>query len=306
MSERVHRRAHAKVNLCLSVASPEPAGTPRAGWHRIASWFHCIDLVDDVALTALPAGAASTLRVAWAADAPRPSPIDWAPEKDLGMRALRLLERHAGRELLTAIEVGKRIPVGGGLGGGSSDAAAVLLGANALHGLGLTIPQLAALGASLGSDVPFFIDSDGTPRPALVTGFGESVERVSRCDAPLDLAVPEFGCPTPSVYAALDRGRGAAAAPADEGRVRRVIESARQGGPDGAELFNDLAGPAQTVEPRLAGLLASLREAGWDRTHVTGSGSCVFRLPPAGGLIPRRARTDDGLERTAILRVRLV
>jgi len=301
VSEPIERRAHAKINLCLSVASPEPAGSPRAGWHRIASWFHAIDLHDTVTLRRLPEGAASELHVDWASDAPRPSPIDWPPEKDLALRALRLLEAHRGRALPTRIHVRKRIPAGGGLGGGSSDAAAVLLGADALHGLALPLADLAALGTRLGSDVPFFIDEQNPPRPALVTGFGDGVERVGRIVGELDLCVPAFGCATHAVYAALDRaGR---IAPADAARVRSAIESARRGGLASADLFNDLAGPAGAVEPRLAALVDALRCSGWERPRVTGSGSCVFRTA-TGPMIPASARADDG--GGTILRVRLV
>src|SRR6185295_18407432 len=123
------------VNLALSVGPPLPAGDPRAGMHPIASWMHAIDLCDEVWITRLVTGA-SRLDIAWADDAPRPSPIDWPSEKDLAFRAHRLLEGDTGRALPAAIRIAKRIPVGGGLGGGSSDAAATLLALNDLFALG--------------------------------------------------------------------------------------------------------------------------------------------------------------------------
>lgn len=301
MSRRVERRAWAKINLCLSVASPEPPDSPRPGWHRIASWFGAIDLYDTLVLTSLPTGRETFLERLWAPDAPRATPIDWPAERDLALRALRLLEGHAGRPLPTHLRIEKRIPVGGGLGGGSSDAAATLLAANELHRLGLSSDDLRRLGAQLGADVPFFLDDHDPPRPALVTSFGERVERVDPVGGVIELAVPAFSCPTPEVYAALDRARPEPAV-ADEARVRRVIEQARRHGLHQADLFNDLAEPACMVRPGLARLLEGLRARGWRRALVTGSGACVFW--PAVNSNPRPP--DDSPDLPVILRLGLV
>ena len=172
----VVRSAPAKVNLALSVGDAEPAErdgarNPRAGWHPIASWMVCVDLMDRVRVT--PGSEGSTHRIAWAEDAPRPTPIDWPVEKDLAVRAHRALERRVGRTLPCAVAVEKRIPVGGGLGGGSSDAAAALLALREAFDLPLSDAELAAVGAGLGSDVAFFVDAEHGP--GVVTGFGEGV-----------------------------------------------------------------------------------------------------------------------------------
>src|SRR5262249_32688294 len=147
--------------------------------------------------------------VRWASDAPRTSHIDWPIEKDLAVRAHRLLEQHAGRPLPLQMTLDKRIPIGGGLGGGSSDAAAMLMAANELFSLGLSPHALASLSTSLGSDIAFFIDEEtmhakggspaggagaaaagtggaaphagvgvGAPRAAIVTGLGDHIERI--------------------------------------------------------------------------------------------------------------------------------
>ena len=104
------------------------------------------------------------------------------------MRAHRALEVRLGRVLPCHLEVRKRIPVGGGLGGGSSDAAAALLALRQAFGLELSDAELAAVGATIGSDVAFFIDE--AHRPGVVTGFGGEVERTPRVSGTLTLVIP--------------------------------------------------------------------------------------------------------------------
>lgn len=300
----ISRRAYAKINLLLSVGPPRPDGDARAGWHEIASWMHAIDLADEVTIEPLADGGESTLHVEWATDALRPTPIDWPASKDLAQRAHDALEAHAGRPLPARLHVRKRIPTGSGLGGGSSDAAATLLAGNEAFGLGLDLAALRAIGSTLGSDVAFFLDDADPPRPALVTGFGEGVERVSRSAAEVILVVPPFACATPEVYKAYDavldadrreRELGhvrASGARATEGRppgtppqphrvkpdlVRRRM--ARLGeSPDPGHLFNDLARAAYRVEPRLGDLATTLSRVTRRSAHITGSGSALFIL----------------------------
>src|SRR4051812_46442658 len=102
---RAARRAYAKVNLALSVGGSLPAGGLGAGMHPIASWMHAIDLFDEVEIKPLKPGEPARLEVRWAADAPRPSPIDWPPEKDLAFRGLRGIEVHVGRVLPAVVRV---------------------------------------------------------------------------------------------------------------------------------------------------------------------------------------------------------
>lgn len=270
------RRAWAKVNLALQVGPPEPPHSGRPGWHPICSWTHAIDLADTLTVER---AARSDYRIEWAPDAPQPSPIDWPPERDLAVRAHGLLEAEAGRELPLRLRLSKRIPVGGGLGGGSSDAAAALLAVDALFDLRLGTGRLRTLGATLGSDVAFFIDAaaDEPPRPAIVSGFGERVERLpDRRSGPLILFLPGFGCPTPLVYSAFDASPGGRA----PGDVRAI---AARGGPlEG--LFNDLTPAAGAAVPGLL-LARTLISAAMDReVHMTGSGSTLF--------IPARSVAD--------------
>ncbi len=285
--ETITLKAPAKVNLALSVGLPMP---PK-GYHPIASWFVPIDLHDDVSVARREPGSPSRHVVCWSADAPRPTPIDWPLEKDLAVRAHRLLERHAGRELPVDMTVSKRTPVGGGLGGGSSDAASALAGVNRAHGLGLGAAELRSLSMQLGSDVAFFLDDacvegrSDVPRAGVVTGFGEHIERTASPRGSLLLFFPPFGCPTGAVYCAFDAKPAGSVA---EERVRGIIErSLRAGRIAERELFNDLAEPACMVEPRLSQTWNALQRAcGTDAiVHLTGSGSTMFAL-----VAPEQAR----------------
>lgn len=282
-------RAHAKINLALAVGAARP---PR-GYHPICSWFAPIDLHDSLTLSRLEPGEGSRYAVEWAPGAARPSAIDWPTEKDLAVRAHALLEAETG-PLPLEMRLSKRIPAGGGLGGGSSDAAAALIGINRLFGLGLSPERLRELSVSLGSDVAFFIDDEagaesarnggGVVRPALVTGFGQTLRRVGRAAGDVLLIFPPFGCATGAVYRAFDE-----APPAGEPDAPRiealVAASLAAGRIDAAALFNDLLAPARRAEPPLGELmdrLDTVARARGGRVHMTGSGSTLFVLLAEG------------------------
>lgn len=293
------RRAPAKLNLALSVGGPEPAHAPRPGFHPIASWMVCISLFDDIRVRALDRHESPRYHLSWADDAPRTSPIDWPVEKDLAVRAHRLLEAHVAKPLPVEMSIIKRIPVGAGLGGGSSDAAAALLAISHAWKLSISPGTLMSLAASLGSDVPFFLDLDsrGLPRdqhpgPALVTGMGDSIERIPRVSAEVLLLFPPFACPTAGVYTAYDRilaGQSHAhesiphasrpTASANEALVRLMIRRAvEMRSIDPAACFNALTAPAVHLEPRVAAIIESATRASGRQAHLTGSGSCVFLI----------------------------
>jgi 4-diphosphocytidyl-2-C-methyl-D-erythritol kinase len=271
------RHAHAKVNLALGVGAPLPPGSAFAGYHPIASWMASITLADDVEMERIEGE--SRFEIAWADDAPRPSPIDWPLEKDLGVRAHRLLEQEAGRPLPVRVRVRKRVPVGGGLGGGSADAAAVLLGVRDLFALRVTNERLAAISTKLGSDVAFFLDDRTPARPAIVSNLGDRIERVTPVAQRVVLFFPAFGCPTGPVYKAFDSGDSGAGFESRAARIRSmVVQAARDGVIRTDDLFNDLAGPACRVEPRLREVIDRLAGTLNARIHVTGSGSTLFAL----------------------------
>lgn len=274
---RLRLRAFAKLNLALAVAPPERDG-PRKGWHRICSWMHAIDLHDDVVVEVDRSLDGPTLDARWADDAPvhAGEPLAWPVEKDLAYRAALLLDELAPLR----ITIRKRIPDGGGLGGGSSNAASVLRAGDALLGLNHGPAKLRELAMTLGSDIAFFIgDTDPTldapPRPAIVSGFGETIERLASPadEVEVTLAIPAFGCATAEVYQAFDALHPG---PMREAEVRSLAMQS----PRVAALFNDLAPAAESVRPELKKLRDGLMH-GWEApVHVTGSGSTLFAIGP--------------------------
>jgi 4-diphosphocytidyl-2-C-methyl-D-erythritol kinase len=286
---RVRRRAHAKVNLALAVGRPIEEGE-HAGMHPIASWMAPIDLADDLEVTRLEDDRFSRYAVLWAGDAPQPAAeIDWSITDDLAVRAHLLMERETGRKLPVQMKLEKRVPVGAGLGGGSSDAAAMLLAVNELFGLGFGENKLVKLAAELGSDVPFFLraaaDAGGH---AIVEGLGDELTTVGASAGHMVLLLPEFGCATGRVYHTYDErfddaDEGSAEAARDEASFRERVASVRELAAEGASrglvhegLFNDLASAAERVEPRVAEVRAQAARALGVEPHVTGSGAAMF------------------------------
>ena len=188
----MRRWAPAKVNLYLHV------GPPRAdGRHPLDSLVVFADhrAADRVEL--IPSRGDTLFRV---------SPGFYAGdmgEDNLCLRALRALERHAGRALPSAITLEKQLPVAGGVGGGSADAAAILHLGNEVHGLGLKTVELADIGASLGGDVPVCVHGV----PALMRDDGARVTPIAGDfpSLPAVLVNPGIACPTGAVFQAFDR-----------------------------------------------------------------------------------------------------
>jgi 4-diphosphocytidyl-2-C-methyl-D-erythritol kinase len=177
--------APAKLNLFLHVI-----GRRADGYHLLQTLFRLIDLADTLRFAPREDG---DVRLA--------APLPGVPEDaDLTVRAARLLQRetHTRRGVTIALE--KRVPMGGGLGGGSSDAATTLLALNTLWDLGLPRARLAELGLMLGADVPFFIFG----RNAFAEGIGEALTAVDLPPAWYLVATPQVSVPTQEIFA--DRG----------------------------------------------------------------------------------------------------
>lgn len=174
----------AKVNLSLRVLGKRPDG-----FHEVHTRMCPISLADEVRVTLRLSGGA----VLTCSDSTVPN-----DESNLAPKALRAFEKAAGGTLSLDIHLEKRIPHGAGLGGGSGNAAAVLLAANQLAGMPLTLDQLQAAAATLGSDVPFFLHG----RVCDASGRGEVVAPVADFpwQLPLVLIKPPFGIPTPWAY----------------------------------------------------------------------------------------------------------
>lgn len=284
-------RAYAKINLTLAVSPPESTTAARPGWHHIASWFHAVDVWDEVQIARIEGPA--QVSVAFDASLAGAS-VDWPIEQDLGYRAVKALEQRINGELPVRVDVRKRIPSGGGLGGGSSDAAAVLRGVNQLMALNLGYAELVSIGRKLGSDVEFFLDEvglDTPPRPAFVQGFGDEVERVSRLGDEVTLLLTGVACPTPKVYAKFDQLGSTIFA---KGPARRAMEeSIAQGCVREELLFNQLTSAACEVSPALnKALHACARRCG--KVILSGSGGTAFTLntprEPVPGVVALRTR----------------
>ena len=248
--------APAKVNLALEVRARRPDG-----FHDIRTVFQAIDLGDRLTISRSRPGTFQ-LRCDW--------PGIPAGEENLVTRAWRLLERR--RSLPAGVEVGleKQVPPGAGLGGGSSDAAALLVAASAELGLELAPPELEELAAELGSDVAFFIRG-GTQ---LGEGRGERLTPWPPLTRGAFVIVwPGFVLPTPAVYGA--GGFGLTPTPDPFTLLRLGI--ARED-PEGVAkgFFNALEAPAFSLQPALAGVKGQLLGLGALGGLLCGSGSSVF------------------------------
>lgn len=277
--ERVRLRAPAKVNLHLGIH----AGRDERGYHRADSLMVAVGLFDEVEVAA-----AGSLALEC-----EPDP-GCAPEDNACWRAARVLGDAVGREPRVALRVRKRIPWRSGLGGASSDAAAVIRGMGRLWGLRDDDERLLGAAREVGADVAFFLD----PRPALLGGVGDVVlERFPRAPR-LELVVvrPEGeGVSTPAAYAAFDRDPQALPGPeALCGALRAgdAREAARH-------LANNLAPAALSLDPDAAGALAWLAaQPEALASQLTGSGSASFALcsdAAAARVLARRAHDEAGL-----------
>jgi 4-diphosphocytidyl-2-C-methyl-D-erythritol kinase len=260
---KVTEQAPAKLNLALSVGPRRPDGM-----HPVCSWMVTLDLVDELTVVRLEPDRLSRFAIQWHRQARRRSAIDWPIRRDLAVRAHLALEAHVGRSLPVQMTLHKRIPVGGGLGGGSSDAAAMLRAVNRLFELGLEPEDLAGLAAELGSDVPFLVRGGS----AIVSGTGASIAPHPRPPSVhVVLVMPEARCPTAQVYAAFDEAGPAALREADVDRM-----AAAAIGPHSP--FNDLTAAAMRVAPALARVRDDVAALAERPAHLSGSGSTLFVL----------------------------
>ncbi|HUW36119.1 MAG TPA: 4-(cytidine 5'-diphospho)-2-C-methyl-D-erythritol kinase [Rhodocyclaceae bacterium] len=272
--------APAKINLFLHVV-----GRRADGYHLLQTAFRFLDFGD-------------TLRFSPSADGliHLATPLPGVPpETDLTVRAARRLQSAAGVRQGARIELVKRLPMGGGLGGGSSDAATVLMALNRLWGTDLSSVELQRLGLELGADVPIFLHG----RAAFAEGVGERFTDLALAPAWYLVLVPKVLVPTSAVFAAPELPRATLAISPAEWRPG-------QGG-------NDLEAVASRLYPEVARHLGWLRRFG--RARMSGSGACVFsefedqaaaravhaRLPPdMEGFVARGLDHHPLLELTSV------
>ncbi len=292
--------APAKLNLGLRIL-----GRRSDGYHLIESLFVPIDLADEVAVSLTGAGERGGGRSKGAASAVAFSLIEEpgalgaerlgrvpADGANLAAEAARRFLAQTGVERLVRVSLRKRIPVGAGMGGGSSDAGAVLRALADACGVSKT--SLGELALGLGADVPYFLD----PCPAVVSGVGEQIEPVEGFPRlALLLLNPGISLATADVFRAFDRSASSLTL-ARPGSTMRALSGLR-GDLDRFSrkleelLVNDLEPAAVRLCPQIAVLREQLGELGAEATGMSGSGATVF------GLFPSMAAAQEALEKAA-------
>jgi 4-diphosphocytidyl-2-C-methyl-D-erythritol kinase len=236
--------APAKLNLCLHVT-----GRRADGYHLLQTVFQLIDVCDEDPRRVVPGGAIR-----------RPEgPAGVAPDADLAVRAARLLQTVSGCRLGAELRVRKRIPAGGGLGGGSSDAATVLVALNALWGLDWPVERLAALGLQLGADVPVFVHG----RSAWAEGVGERLAPIDLPAAWYLVVCPDCAVSTAEIFSAPELTRNT-----PETTISGFLSTGGR---------NDCEPVVRRRYPAVAAALdwVSARSGDYP-AKLTGTGGCVF------------------------------
>lgn len=249
MNNFVHIDAPAKLNLFLHITGQRPDG-----YHLLQSVFQLIDLKDIV-----------KIRVRDDGQIVRINPIPAVPaDDDLVIKAAKLLKEYSGSSFGADIDLEKNIPMGAGLGGGSSDAASTLLGLNELWGLHLPLQELMHIGVSLGADVPFFLFG----KNAFVEGIGEVLTEVKSRNTSFFLIYPGISIPTKTIFSSENLTRN---------RSRITIDDFEELYASHQMLVNDLQAVAiqkfSEVMQAIEWLESEFPESS---AIMTGSGSSVF------------------------------
>lgn len=252
--------APAKLNLFLRVT-----GRRADGYHELQTLFTFLDFGDSLAFKNREDGVIERLS----------GPEEVSADQDLSLRAARLLQKTAGVSLGMSLRLIKRLPMGGGLGGGSSDAATTLLVLNRLWGLDWSRQRLASLGLQLGADVPVFVHGAS----ALACGIGEDLQPVDVPPRWYLVVFPGVSVATAAVFSAPDLTRNS---------IPVTIRDF-----SGRGIGNDLVEVACRLQPKVGRLMAWLGQYG--EARMSGSGSCcyldfehefeahqVYRLMPEG------------------------
>ena len=268
LTEIVDAPAPAKLNLFLHVT-----GRRDDGYHELDTVFQLIDLQDRI-----------DLRLRHDGRIVRTNELPGVPsETDLTVRAARRLQEQTGTSLGVEISLSKAIPMGGGLGGGSSDAATMLLALNQLWGLKLDHDRLAGIGLTLGADVPFFIFG----RTAHASGVGERLSAIELPPSWFVVVAPPVNVPTAAIFAAPELTRNTPPLKIDGSSQGLSVWSGR----------NDLQPVVLRRYPEVAAamsvLVGSASSMGLDPALVrmSGSGACIFCPVPSQSLAEDLAKS---------------
>lgn len=267
--------APAKLNLMLRIV-----GLRGDGYHLLQTVFQFVDWCDRISFS-------------WVGDSEvrLTRPLSGVPvEADLTVRAVRLLQEVCGVRCGVEISVDKHLPMGGGLGGGSSDAATVLVALNALWDLGLTEEELIDLGVCLGADVPVFIKGVA----AWAEGVGEQLTPIGPEQSWYVILVPPCQVSTARVFSAPDLTRNSPPA-----RISEFLSGMH---------VNDCLSVVCRLYPEVDAALADLSRYG--EARLTGTGACVYAAFPTRGraqevaealAVRWRAHVVQGLNRSPLL-----
>ena len=292
--------APAKLNLHLQIGDRRPDG-----FHHIESLFVALAFGDTLSFETVHKPQVLEICMNWQPQSGGFSAIP--PEQNIISRAVSLFRSRTGYEKGLKITVEKRIPLGGGLGGGSSDAAATLLALNRLASEDkspLSDAKLAEIGASLGSDVPFFLYADRGA--AWITGRGEQVQLLELPESVRNLSIalvnPGFSSDTAEAYRLFDLWRGKNTPILTQSRefLLQSLSGPPQNWPfsnDFLTVFKDTAGEYPAMSETFTTykqIISGLREQGADFAGLSGSGSTCF------GVFSGREKAESAREKLAV------
>ncbi len=263
-NKSVTLKVPAKINLQLSVGPLKSDG-----YHELATVFQAVSLYDEVKISKAASGSGITLKISGAKDLPTDS-------TNLAWKAAEIMANRFGCGTDLEIQIKKEIPVAGGMAGGSANAAAVLIGMDALFDLKIARSELMAIGATLGADVPFAIMGN----VAIGRGHGDQLNSVlSRGNYLWVLAFSNQGLSTPAVYKECDRLRAGMniANPTINDSLLQALASG-DAKLLGKSLVNDLQAAACSLKPSLRLILDVGNEYGALGSIVSGSGPTVAFL----------------------------
>lgn len=277
--KKIVLQSPAKLNLHLRILGKRPDG-----YHELLTFFHQISLTDTLRLQKKPNGFTLTTNI----------PELETGEGNLITKAYRLLQKKIPSLKGVSVRLTKRIPLGGGLGGGSSNAAFFLLGMKQLYGLKISQKELLSLGKKLGADVPFFLSG---ARQAVAWGIGEKMQKVpARGKLWFLLLISNQRLNTKKVYENLDQRTGrffyqklARLPPVARSRIHltkekgivrilRLFLSEKRIREAADYARNDLESSAFCLRPSIPKAIAKLKNLGASFVHMSGSGPTVFAV----------------------------